>query len=208
MGEVGFSKHEEPDFEFGSFCAEDFMKNRLIVLTVAVLAFLGGGFVFLKDKTLEIDIPQDKIDAALSEKFPVKKEYLLLFNIEYKNPQVTLLEEDDKVRVGLDAMLQIRLPGESKELVGGATLTCGLRYEPETKEFYLDEAKFDRLEIEGIPEKYLDKVSEVASIAATEFVERWPVYRLEGEDLKMSTAKLLLQGLEVENKTLIVTLGL
>lgn len=153
-------------------------------------------------------ISQEQIDTTLAKTFPATKKYLIVFSITYSNPQVTLLEYDNRIQVGLDATLNIRLNDEPKNLGGGCTITSGIRYDSETQEFYLDDAKFDRLEIQGIPEAYLDQITQFSSEAAKEFVESKPIYRLEAKDGKTAAAKMLLKGFEVKDQSIHVTLGL
>lgn len=184
------------------------MKRALTISAIIIAVALVGALVYFKGKRYEIDIPQSKIDSTLAEIFPATKNYLIIFDITYSNPQVTLLEDDDRVQVGLDATLNIRLNDEPKELGGGATVTSGIRYDSDTQEFFLDDAVFDRLEIQGVPEKWLEKVTEVASEAAKEFVQSKPVYRLEATDAKTVAAKLLLKDFEVREQAIHVTLGL
>lgn len=184
------------------------MKKTLTILLIALALILGGAFLYFKGMRHEVVITQDQIDAKLSDRFPATKTYLLIFSITYSNPQVTLLEDKDRVQVGLDATLQIRLNDEPKELGGGATITSGIRYNSETQEFYLDDAEFARLEIQGIPDKWLNQVTEVASKAAREFIETKPIYKLEAKDAKTAAAKLLLKGFEVRDQAIYVTLGI
>lgn len=184
------------------------MKKTLTILLIVLALAAGGTFLYFKGKRYEVMITQDKIDAGLSERFPATKKYLLIFSITYSNPQVTLLEDEDRVQVGLDATLNIRLNGEPKELGGGATVTSGIRYDSDTQEFFLHDAEFTRLEIEGIPDKWLDQVTEIASKAAREFIETKPVYKLEAKDAKTTAAKLLLKGFEVRDQAIYVTLGI
>lgn len=184
------------------------MKRTLVIAAIVISGALIGTFVYFKGKRYEVVIPQGKIDSALSEKFPATKKYLIIFDITYFNPQVTLLEEEDRVRVGLDATLNIRLNDEPKKLGGGATVTSGIRYDGETQEFFLDDAVFERLEIQGVPEKWLETVTELASGAGKEFVQSKPVYRLEAKDAKTTAAKLLLKDFEVREQAIHVTLGL
>ena len=189
------------------------------LLSVKKLGFLLGFvvvalvcvFFFFKRTGYEITIPQEKIDETLSEKFPISKNYLVVFSITYSNPEVTLLSKEDRVQVGLDATLNIALSGEKSDLKGGATLTGGIRYDNEAQEFFLNEVKFERFEIQGVPEKWLDKVTEIGEILARELVEKQPVYRLENleiKDGKTAVAKLLLKDFEVREQEILVTLGL
>ncbi len=176
------------------------MKKTFTILLIALALILGGAFLYFKGMRHEVVITQDQIDTSLSDRFPATKTYLLIFSITYSNPQVTLLEDKDRVQVGLDATLQI--------LGGGATITSGIRYNSETQEFYLDDAEFARLEIQGIPDKWLNQVTEVASKAAREFIETKPIYKLEAKDAKTAAAKLLLKGFEVRDQAIYVTLGI
>ena len=184
------------------------MKKNLTIAAIIIAVALVGAFIYFKGKRYEIVIPQAKIDSTLSETFPATKNYLIIFDITYSNPQVTLLEDEDRVQVGLDATLNIRMNDEPKKLGGGATVTSGIRYDSDTQEFFLDDAVFDRLEIQGVPEKWLEKVTEVASEAAKQFVQSKPVYRLEAKDAKTAAAKLLLKDFEVREQAIHVTLGL
>lgn len=184
------------------------MKRVLTISLIVLFLIATGAFLYFKGRRYEVVITQEQIDEGLSERFPATKKYLLFFSVTYSNPQVTLLEADDRVQVGLDATLNIRLDGQPKELGGGATVTSGIRYDPEMQEFFLDEAVFDRLEIQGIPEEWIDRVTEFASQAAREFLESKPVYKLEGRDAKTKAAKLLLKGFEVRGQAIHVTLGI
>lgn len=184
------------------------MKKPLTIAVLVVVVALVGAFVHFKGRRYQVVIPQEKIDSMLSERFPATKEYLIIFSITYSNPRVTLLEDEDRVRLGLDATINFKLDDQPKQLGGGATVTCGIRYDSETQEFFLDDAVFERLEVEGVPEKWLKKVHEVASEAAREFVQSKAVYRLEAKDAKTAAAKLALKDFEVREQEIHVWLGL
>jgi hypothetical protein len=184
------------------------MKNRILTALVVVVVLLTGVFIYFKGKRYEVVIPQEQIDTTLAKTFPATKKYLFIFSITYSNPQVTLLEDDNRIQVALDATLDIRINNEPKKLGGGCTITSGIRYDSETQEFFLDDAQFDRLEIQGVPEVYLDQITKFASNAAKEFVESKPIYRLEAKDGKTTAAKMLLKGVEVKDQSIRVTLGL
>jgi hypothetical protein len=183
------------------------MKRAITILLIVLALAAGGVIIYFKGKRYEVLITQDKIDASLGDRFPVTKKYLLIFSITYSNPQVTLLENEDRVQVGLDATLN-RIDGESKDLGGTALVTSGIRYDSETQEFFLDDAEFTKLEIAGVPDKWLTQVTDFASKAAKEFIETRPVYRLQAKDSKTAAAKLLLKGFEVREQAIYVTLGI
>ena len=184
------------------------MKKAITIILIVLALAAGGGLLYFKGKRYEVVITQDKIDATLAERFPLTKKHLLIFSITYSNPQVTLLENENRVQVGLDATLNIRIDGESKDLSGTALVTSGIRYDSETQEFFLDDAEFSKLVIAGVPDKWLTKVTDFASKAAKEFIETRPVYRLQAKDSKTAAAKMLLKGFEVREKAIYVTLGI
>jgi len=184
------------------------MKKIFLIVSLVLVVVLGGAFIFFKGKGYEIAITQEQVDSALEEKFPVTKKFLLIFELTFSNPQVKLLENDDRVQVGLDAVLDIKIKDGSRKMSGGCTITSRVQYNPDTHEFFLAESEFDRLEIEGIPEKHLERVTKAASAAARKYLEEFPVYKLQGEDGKMAAAKLLLKSLEIRDQKIYVTLGL
>ncbi len=184
------------------------MKRSLAILLIVLAVFLGGTFFYFKGRRYEVVITQDRIDTALSERFPATKKYLLIFSVTYSNPRVTLLEDEDRVQLGLDATLNIRLNDEPKDLRGGATVTSAIRYDSETQQFFLADVEFTRLEIQGIPDKWLEQVTDFVSMTAREFIETKPVYTLEAKDAKTTAAKLFLKGFEVRDQAIYVTLGI
>lgn len=184
------------------------MKRVLLVGALILAVLIGGTFFYLKGKRFEVVITQEQIDTALEKRFPKTKSFLFIFELTYSNPEVTLLKENDRVQVGLDVTLNARLNGEEQELGGGATVTAAIRYDEETQEFFLDDAQFERFEVQGLPKEWLDKVTVAASAAAKEYLETKPVYRLETKDAKTAAAKVLLKGIEVRDQAVHVTLGL
>lgn len=78
----------------------------------------------------------------------------------------------------------------------------------ETQEFFLDDADVVRLDIQGIPQQWEEKVTAVASKAARELHATKPVYTLEAKDAKTAAAKMLLKGFEVRDQEIHVTLGI
>ncbi|CAA6676735.1 MULTISPECIES: DUF1439 domain-containing protein [unclassified Lentimonas] len=184
------------------------MKSKWIVAVLLVSVIFGAGFLYFQGKRYEVVITQSQIDQGLASRFPVSKQYLRIFSITYSNPTVELLEVADRVQVGMDVTLNLRINNEPKELGGGATVTSGIRYEPEAQVFYLDDVVFDRLEVQGLPQKWLKPVTEFASKVAEDFIESQPIYRLEAKDAKTAAAKMLLKGFEVRAQAVHVTLGI
>ena len=184
------------------------MKRKFWIALIALLVAGLGAYLYFKDRRYELVITQTQIDSALAENFPVTKPFLVFFDITYSHPNVTLLPADQRVRVSLDAMLNMKIMGQGRKLSGSAQLTGRVNYRPETQEFFLDDPQFERLAIEGIPPEYLEPVNGAASRLAQEYVQRYPIYRIRATDTKLAITKLLLKNVQIRNREVAVTMGL
>ena len=184
------------------------VKRIALYVALGLIVAIAGTVIYLRGRRYVVTITQAQIDQTLQAKFPVTKKHLLLFNVTYSNPRVRLLPGTNRIEVGMDAVLNMRIFNESKQLGGSAVLTTGLAYRNETKQFFLSDPKIDKLSIQGIPEQYLAKVTEFASKAAGEHLEEIPVYTLKAKDIKTTAAKLLLKDLQVKGSEIHATLGL
>jgi hypothetical protein len=88
------------------------VKRILTISAIILVIAFGSTLLYFKGKRYEVVITQNQIDASLSERFPVTKNYLLIFSLTYDNPQVSLLENEDRIQVGMDATLNIKINGE------------------------------------------------------------------------------------------------
>jgi hypothetical protein len=174
-----------------------------------VILFVGGVAVsawMLYGRTFTIVIPQEKIQQALNEKFPINKTHLLIFTVQYANPRVILEEGSDRLTAGVDAKALFKMNDVS--FSGTAVISGLLEYSRETGEFMLKQATVEKLDIEGIPERYAKKVNDVSTLAVKEYLDRKPVYRLKQSDVKQSLAKLALKKVTVRDQALVVTMGI
>ena len=184
------------------------MKRPIVFIAFVLVLALAGTFLYFRSRQYYVIITQNQIDNTLQTKFPVTKTHLLIFRITYSNPHVTLLPEPNRIEVGLDAELNIKPLGESKNLRGSAGVTSTLAYRSETKQFFLSNAEINKLTIQGIPQQYLDKVTDFASNSAREYLQEFPIYTLRAKDTKTTAVKLLLKDVRVKNSEVHVTLGL
>jgi hypothetical protein len=184
------------------------MKRTLIIAVCALALLLAGAFWYFRDKQYHVVITQKQIDDALQAKFPVSKTHLALFHLTYSNPQVTLLPDSDRIEIGLDAQLSIKLREESKPFGGRALMTTGLEYRHEAKQFFLANPEIKKLTLQGVPQQYLDKATVLSSNFVSEYLQRFPVYTLKATDIKTTAARLLLKDVQVRSNEVHVTLGL
>ena len=132
----------------------------------------------------------------------------MLFEMTYSNPHVTLLPATNRIEVGLDAVLNIKVRDQSRNINGMAVATTGLSYRSETHQFFLSEPVIKRLSIQGIPQEYVDKVTSLASNTVSEYLQKHPVYTLNAKDAKTATVRFLLKDVQVTSNEVHATLGL
>ncbi|MEK7412327.1 MAG: DUF1439 domain-containing protein [Planctomycetota bacterium] len=184
------------------------MKKALIGLIVLLVLTIAGVLYFLFGKTFEFRITAGEIQAGLNAKLPYTRSYFFVFEVTLDNPRVTLVDGSEKIKAGLDIVLNIHIGNEKKPLSGSVDVASGVRYDPETHQFFLIDPVIERLAVQGIPEKYEQKVGEALTKALSEYYQSHPVYTLKGTDLKQAAARLLLKKVVVIDQALVVTLGL
>jgi len=184
------------------------MKRSIIFGACALVLVLAVMMLYFYGRRYDVIITQKQIDETLRARFPVSKNHLLIFQVTYSNPHVTLLPESNRIEVGLDAALDIKLRDQPKKLGGTAVLTTSLSYRSETHHFFLSEPEINKLTLQGIPQEHLDKVTRLASNAAREYLQRFPIYTLKAKDVKTTAVKLLLKDVQVKSNEVHATLGL
>jgi hypothetical protein len=193
--------------ETSSAAAPNRKKRNGIIALLALALVAIGSFYYFKGKEYHVIVSQAQIDAALKEKFPISKTHLVIIQLTYSNPRLKLLPDSNRIEVGLDANVNIKMVGEAKPLSGSVLVTSGLTYNNETKQFFLSEPEIKQIAIQGVPQQYVDKVTDFASRLAREYLQEFPVYTLKATDTKKTAAKLLLKKIEIKNSEVDATLG-
>jgi hypothetical protein len=185
------------------------MKTRSLLIAIALLfAALAAGWWFVASRSMQIRISEAEILAALAPRFPLAQTHFLVLQLELDSPRLRLLEDKDRIAMGIDARLAVNV-GRQREPIGASIdLETGLRYVASDASFYLDQPQITALDVSGVPEKWSKRAREVLSAAAGVAVTRTPIYTLKSEDARQAAARMVLRDVRVEGKELVVTLGL
>ena len=184
------------------------MKRTLVITVFIFFVLLAGVVIYFGSQKYDVVIREDQINDALLAKFPISKSHLKIFHVNYSNPKVTLLPDSNRIQISLDAELEIKIREESKKFSGTAIAMAGIGYRYESKQFFLSNPELKKLNIQGIPRQYMDKVATLLSNTAHEHLQEITVYTLKATDVKTTAAKLLLKDVQVKSKEVHVTLGL
>jgi len=175
--------------------------------TVVVLGVIIGYFL-LRGREWVVRISEQEMKAKLEESLPLQKTYLWVIRVTLSNPRITLIEGSDRLHAGLDLALNLKLGGAKEPLGGSVDVSGTVRYDAETKSFYLKNPRVEKLTLAGIADEEANQANEAVSLALTGYFEKNPVYTLTNKDIKQASARLLLKSLVIEDHHLVVTLGI
>jgi hypothetical protein len=183
-------------------------KATVVSLAILALAMAVGGLYYLSRQEYVFRFSESQIQERLSTQLPLTKTYLLVFRVSLDNPRVKLEDGSGRVAAGLDAVLELPLGGEKSAIRGALDISAGIRYAPDQGAFYLTEPTIERADVQGIPPRYAKPVNALLSKVLGEYCAGHPIYTLKASDVKQRAAKLVLKNVTVENRELVVTLGL
>lgn len=172
-------------------------------ITAAALA--AGAWFVLRGRTLTFEFDQPRIEAELGKRFPMRKTYLALFDVDYTNPRVKLTDGSDDIAVGVD--VRVAVAGTSREWRGSADLLTKIAYDAASAAFVLRDVRVTTLAVPGVSEDIAGRVRTIANELALDRVTGIPVYQLKPTDVKRAFAALVLRSVEVRKGILYVTIG-
>lgn len=182
---------------------------RKLLPAVLVIVAIGavGTYLYFQGKEYTFRFTEAELQEKLAERLPLRKTHLFIFEVVLDNPRLELIEGSNRVNAGLDVILNIRISDEPLPLGGELDVSGGVRYEATDGQFFLTDPVVENLSVQGVPAKYTDRVNSVLTLAIGEYFSDRPIYTLNDSDVKTATAKLLLKNVVVEDRVLIVTLG-
>jgi len=184
------------------------MNKIVITIVAAVLATLIGVYAYYSGKEYVVRVSEQEIINKVDEKLPVTKRYLLIFEITLENPRIFLEEGSDRVKGGLDVVFNVKVNNNPKPFGGSVDISGGVKYQPESGEFYLTKPVVEKLAVQGLTDEYADKFSNFLGKALNEYYSKNPIYTLSASRGNEAIAKMVLKRVVVENKELVLTLGI
>ncbi len=184
------------------------MKKALVLLMAVVVLAAAGTYFYFSGKEYVYQISEHELQQKLDEKLPLTGVYYFLIEVTLDHPRVGLMEGSDRIKAGLDIVLNIKLGSQAQPMGGSIDVTSGIRYAADQGQFFLADPVIEQLTIQGIPDAYTQQVSTAVTKAITEYYADHPVYALNAGDAGQAAARLVLKKVVVENKKLVITLGL
>ncbi|KPV41941.1 hypothetical protein AN478_00140 [Thiohalorhabdus denitrificans] len=184
------------------------MKKIAAAATVILLLLLGGAYYYFSAGGYVVRLTEPEIQKKLDEQLPLTKTYLVIIQVTLNNPKIDLVEGSDRIRAGMDVEFNITGYQGSKPLEGTVYASSGITYRAEKGQFYLSDPVIENLEAQGLPEEYMGKAKKALSEALAEYYKDQPIYTLDPDDTRQAVARMVLKDVRVEDKQLLLTLGI
>ena len=125
------------------------MKRAMILAGLAALLLAAATVWWLKGRSLEVRVTEPQLRAQLAERFPVERTVLLLLRWRLTAPSLAFLPQRQRVAVGVDARLNLKLEGGRSDLGGRIELETGVRYDEARGALFLVDPVITRLVVDG-----------------------------------------------------------
>ena len=149
-----------------------------------------------------MEITEQAIQNKISDLMPMERQFLIL-SIVISDPKVTLIKDGNKI--GVKTSIAVLTPDGGRN-EGRLSFTGTLTYNPDQGAFYFYNPVIDTLEIDKLPEQYAADVKSITQLAVTSALAKYPVYKLQTDDLRQKYIKSVLESVIVADGRLLVTL--
>ena len=179
----------------------------MVAVLIILPAVVVGVYLYFRGETYTFVLERQTIQNAVSKKVPLEKRFALIFKLTVHQADVLLTEGSDRIGIDAAAVLNIGLGKEPKSLDGSINADTSLSYNQDTFCFYLHNPVVHGLTIQGIPQRYTDRVSKASQSMLHKHLPTIRVYRISDKNLKMKLARAVLKDVRVKDGKLHVTLG-
>lgn len=179
--------------------------KKLLFLLFLLVALVAAAWFFLRDQEFVVTLSEAEMQERIEEMFPVDRQYLLVLTLQLSDPEVNLVEGDDRIRYGMRASLAVPAVGP---LTGTGRVSGRLRYDAESRQLFLDDSRVEEIQIDGLPEMYRGPLRQVADLVASQQLDRHPVYTIEEGWLAELPGPVVLRDVRVGDGKVRVAFGL
>lgn len=170
------------------------MKAFFPALILTLLAPLASAY--------EVRLSEQQLQQELDARMPLVQQQGM-FTLELNNPQLTLINGEQRLSIRTDALLSTTFGLRSK---GKVMLDGKVRYEKSDYSFYIDDPKIRQLSIEGVPPGMEPQLIELAQQALEPSLRGQPVYTLSDQEITESMARMMLKSMTIKDKAVVLDL--
>lgn len=183
----------------------DGMKKTVVLLiTVTACALLGFWVYRQVVRGVVLTIDQSRIQTRLEQNFPVEKQ-LLLLKIILSDPRTELRVGSNRIHVSVNVRVSL---STQKTAAGSAEISGAIAYSPESGEFYLKDAKVEKLVITTLSQTHTNQVAALVGQISGEMLNRHPIYKLDQSDWRQFLVRIFLKSVKVTDGRLQMVMGI
>lgn len=154
--------------------------------------------------TRRIELSQERLQAGLERRFPLRNRMLQLFDVQLTGPRLAILPERDRVALNLDVV--VAPPFLRQSWHGSMALSGRLVLDASRNAVFLTDTHLDRFEVEGIDAERTRDLAHAADLLVNQLVRDVAVYSFHPEDLRYAGIQFVPTRLETRPGALVVTL--
>jgi hypothetical protein len=128
-----------------------------------------------------IDISQQQLQSALARRFPLDTRVGDLFAAKVGAPRLTLLPDENRLR--LDFVFEASDRIVRSAVHGELALSFALRFEPSDASIRLANVRVERIDLQGLPERWRAQLEPIATIVGGQLLEGTVLHTFRAEDV-------------------------
>jgi hypothetical protein len=183
-------------------------RSWALLAGAVLLVAAAAGHLLVQGRTFTITLSEADLQARLAEAPPFTRTLLGVVRVTLDSPRVSLVEGSDRVHAGADVDVRVALGRRELSAQGTVDASGGVRYHPETGEFFLTDPVVEGLSVPGFPPEHLPRARDAIGSALRVYFDRNPIYTLRPGDVRHAAARLLLRDVRVVDRRLVATLAL
>ena len=162
--------------------------------------------LLLSSCAYDIRITGEDINRRLAEKFPVTKTHLHLFKTTFSNPRVALLENTDRLSMGINVAVEMPSRGQQETMLGTATVVSGLAFNSKKGQLFLKDPVIENLSLADAGGRKLE-IGGALGAVLQDYLTRVPVYTLKETSIKKYFIRHSIKDVKIKDGAVIVSVG-
>ncbi|QBE61967.1 DUF1439 domain-containing protein [Pseudoduganella lutea] len=156
-----------------------YARRFLLIAPLAAAALLAGCASLTGPR--EVDVPLERLQRGLDERFPLQQRALGVFELELSRPQLAILRDND--RLALSATVAVTSP-LLRPLQGNVALSGRLQVDNVRNAVVLSDARIDGFSVGGVDTATRGQLAAAANVVVERIVRDVPVYHFRPDELR------------------------
>ena len=183
------------------------MNRRVFSFGIGIILVLLSGCAGNPLLPNEIRFSHQELSERMAKRFPLEKNIAGLLEIKLTRPIVGAREELGKItRLGFTFDAEVNLPLSHKTMFGTVIMSGIPRYNPATREIFLNDAELDIVRTDKMPDGLSAALAKAASGIAKGYLDGKAIYSFKEEDLKRYGLTLEPQRIDVQRNGIVLVM--